>query len=65
MHTVGFAWTIRLFALLCGLLGVASFFLLKTRLPPKPPGSFFYLGAFKNPQYTMTVLNFVVRIQTP
>ena len=58
---VGFAWTIRLIALICGVLGIASFFLLKTRLPPKPAGSFFYLQAFKNPQYTMTVLNFFVR----
>lgn len=59
---VGFAWTIRLIALICGLLGIASFFLLKTRLPPKPAGSFFYLQAFKNAQYTLTVLNFVVSL---
>lgn len=59
--TVGFGWTCRLIGFMCGILGVVSFFLLKTRLPPKPAGSFFYLEAFHDPQYTLVVSNFVVR----
>jgi hypothetical protein len=46
----------RLFALICGVLGTTSFFLLRTRLPPKPPGRFFYFKAFKNPVYVCLVV---------
>lgn len=41
----------RLIALMCGILGAMAFFLLKTRLPPKPPGPFFHLSAFRNLVY--------------
>lgn len=47
-------------ALLCAIAGVLSFLLLKTRLPPKPPGDFFYPEAFRSIQYNCVVLNFVV-----
>jgi hypothetical protein len=42
------------------LLGMAAFFLLKTRLPPKPPGPFFYFGAFKKVTYScLSISSFV------
>lgn len=58
---VGFAWTCRVMALLTLFCGVLAFFLLKTRLPPKPPGAFFYKEAFKNFEYVCVVANFWVR----
>ncbi|ORY33804.1 major facilitator superfamily domain-containing protein [Naematelia encephala] len=48
---IGFGWTMRLIALMCALLGLTGFFLLRTRLPPKPPGPFLYLEAFKSVSY--------------
>jgi hypothetical protein len=41
----------RLIALILGILGTSAFFLMKTRLPPKPPGPFFYSKAFKSLVY--------------
>jgi hypothetical protein len=38
-------------ALILGMLGTSAFFLMKTRLPPKPPGPFFYPKAFKSLVY--------------
>ncbi|GFZ51802.1 hypothetical protein JCM24511_09570 [Saitozyma sp. JCM 24511] len=55
---IGFAWTCRVMALLTLFCGVLAFFLLKTRLPPKPPGAFFYKEAFKNFEYVCVVANF-------
>ena len=48
---VGFGWTCRVMALIAAIAGVTAYFLLKTRLPPKPAGSFFYFEAFKDFQY--------------
>ncbi|WVQ78110.1 hypothetical protein IAT38_000191 [Cryptococcus sp. DSM 104549] len=48
---IGFGWTMRLIALIVGILGTSAFFLLKTRLPPKPPGPFFHFQAFKSFSY--------------
>jgi len=53
---IGFAWTMRLVALIVGVLGTMAFFLLKTRLPPKPRGPFFYLQAFKGLAYCMVAV---------
>lgn len=47
-------------ALIALFSGVLSFFLLETRLPPKPPGSFFYLEAFRNLEYTCVCANYWV-----
>ncbi|GFZ52416.1 hypothetical protein JCM24511_10189 [Saitozyma sp. JCM 24511] len=55
---IGFAWTTRVMALLTLLCGVLSFFLLKTLLPPKPPGAFFFKEAFKNFEYVCIVANY-------
>ena len=48
-------------ALLTLFCGVLAFFLLNTRLPPKPPGAFFYKEAFKNFEYVCIVANYWVR----
>jgi hypothetical protein len=47
-------------ALIAAFSGTLAFFLLKTRLPPKPAGSFFYLDAFKNVQYVCVCINYWV-----
>ena len=57
---IGFPWTMRLIGFMTGFLGVLAFFCLKTRLPPKPPGPFFYLSAFKMPAYSFVTLGSVV-----
>lgn len=49
-------------ALICFVCSALSFTLLKTRLPPKPPGPFFYLEAFRSLEYNLIVICFVVRI---
>ncbi|WWC61154.1 uncharacterized protein I303_103733 [Kwoniella dejecticola CBS 10117] len=53
---IGFGWTMRLIALICFLLGLSAYFLLKTRLPPKPPGPFFHFQAFKSIPYSLVAL---------
>ncbi|KLT40494.1 MFS general substrate transporter [Cutaneotrichosporon oleaginosum] len=55
---IGFAWTCRLIALLMALLGTASALLVKTRLPPRPPGPFFLFAEFRNPAYAAVALSF-------
>ncbi|WRT67108.1 uncharacterized protein IL334_004074 [Kwoniella shivajii] len=50
---IGFGWTMRLIALICLIIGTSAFFLLKTRLPPKPPGPFFHLKAFTSFPYCL------------
>jgi len=57
---VGFGWTCRIMALLCGICGIISYLLLATRLPRKPRGPIFYKPAWRNPQYVLAVLNFWV-----
>lgn len=52
----------RLVALMCGILGTMAFFLMKTRLPPKPPGPFFHLQAFKSMVYICLCLGASVRL---
>lgn len=59
--SVGFGWTCRLMALIVFICSTLSFTLLKTRLPPKPPGPFFYMEAFKSLQYNLALVSFVVR----
>jgi hypothetical protein len=55
---IGFGWTVRLIALLVGILGTVATLLIRTRLPPKPPGSLFAFGEFKNPGYACVALSF-------
>lgn len=55
---IGFPWTVRLIALLIGILGTVSAMLVKTRLPPRPSGPFFHFAEFKNPAYLMVALSF-------
>lgn len=62
---VGFGWTCRIMALLCGICGVISYLLLATRLPRKPRGPIFYKPAWRNPQYVLAVLNFWVSTSRP
>ncbi|WVW83125.1 hypothetical protein I302_105143 [Kwoniella bestiolae CBS 10118] len=50
---IGFGWSMRLIALICLLIGISAFFLLKTRLPPKPPGPFFHFQAFRSLPYCL------------
>ncbi|KAK6902906.1 hypothetical protein I203_108166 [Kwoniella mangroviensis CBS 8507] len=50
---IGFGWTMRLIALICLITGITAFFLLKTRLPPKPPGPFFRFEAFRSLPYCL------------
>jgi hypothetical protein len=42
------------------MLGTTSFLLMKTRLPPKPPGPFFYFQAFKVLPYAAIAASFFV-----
>ena len=60
---IGFPWAMRLIGFMCGLLGVIAFFCLKTRLPPKPPGAFFYFPAFKNAAYIYVTIGMTVSIE--
>ncbi|RSH91314.1 hypothetical protein EHS25_009613 [Saitozyma podzolica] len=53
---IGFGWTVRLIGFICLLCGITAFFLLKTRLPPKPAGPFFYARAFRDPAYCCLAL---------
>lgn len=55
---IGFPWTVRLIALIIGVLGSIATLLVKTRLPPRPPGPFFHFAEFKNPAYLMVALSF-------
>jgi hypothetical protein len=48
-------------ALIAAIAGTLAFFLMKTRLPPKPSGSFFYLDAFKEVEYICVCANYWVR----
>ncbi|KAK4683914.1 hypothetical protein P7C73_g6297, partial [Tremellales sp. Uapishka_1] len=57
-QSIGFGWTMRLLALIFGLLDLSAFLLMKTRLPPKPPGPFFYLQAWKSLAYCFICLAF-------
>ncbi|WWC90061.1 uncharacterized protein L201_004994 [Kwoniella dendrophila CBS 6074] len=54
---LGFGWTMRLIALIAFVLGTTSYFLLETRLPPKPPGPFFHFQAFKSIPYCLVALS--------
>lgn len=55
---IGFGWTMRVIALLMGFLGVTSTILIRTRLPPRPPGPFFWFKEFRNPVYFFVCLSF-------
>lgn len=58
LTAVGFPWTCRLIALLVAILGASSTLLVKTRLPPRPPGPFFNFSEFKNPAYAFVAISF-------
>ncbi|TXT07124.1 hypothetical protein VHUM_03294 [Vanrija humicola] len=55
---IGWGWTMRLIALLMGILGILATLFVKTRLPPRPPGPFFHLSEFKNPAYAFVAASF-------
>ncbi|KAL7422298.1 U4/U6-U5 snRNP complex subunit dib1 [Cryptotrichosporon argae] len=55
---IGFGWTCRLIALLLGGLGTGALVLLRTRLPPKPPGPFFHWAAFRGVAYSSVAVAF-------
>ncbi|KAL1405505.1 U4/U6-U5 snRNP complex subunit dib1 [Vanrija albida] len=55
---IGWGWTMRLIALLMGILGVLATLFVKTRLPPRPPGPFFHLSEFRNPAYAFVAASF-------
>lgn len=55
---IGFAWTMRLVALLIAILGTTATVLIRTRLPPRPPGPFFHFSEFKNPAYACVAASF-------
>ncbi|BEJ15484.1 hypothetical protein CspHIS471_0500890 [Cutaneotrichosporon sp. HIS471] len=55
---IGFAWTCRLIALIIAFLGATCTLLVKTRLPPRPPGPFFNFAEFRNPAYAFVALSF-------
>ncbi|WWD10171.1 hypothetical protein V865_008305 [Kwoniella europaea PYCC6329] len=54
---IGFGWTMRLIAFICLINGIIAFLLLRTRLPPKPPGPFFRFEAFKSLPYCLLGLS--------
>lgn len=49
-------------ALVAAICSTISFFAMKTRLPPKPPGRFFAFEAFKEVEYQLLVGNFFVSL---
>lgn len=50
----------RVIALMIALLGALGTVLMRTRLPPRPPGAFFYFQAFRIVPYSLYAFAAVV-----
>ncbi|PYI08758.1 MFS general substrate transporter [Aspergillus sclerotiicarbonarius CBS 121057] len=53
---IGFAWSLRVIALLCAVLCAIACLTVKTRLPPKKADSFIDLAALRDMKYASTSL---------